>query len=182
MNFTDSQIYLKAGKQTQITPVISKFVRTVRGDSLAKIKSIISLVSSLKYTGFDINFFRKRTAEQIIQDGFTTGCTDSCLVYVALAKACQIPTRYVETIDKEWLETGNRDSIRGHQYALSWVLEEKRWIWVDPLGARLDTPNPDKEGRVIYKFGKDSWDIGIDNFETLKKKFIDYKTSYNRKP
>lgn len=177
MLFLDKYLFLRSGRQTQITLEIRNIVKSFTGSSKNKINQIISFVSSLKYTGFNLDLFRRRTAAKIIQDRFTTGCTDSCLVFIALCRACKIPAKYVETIDKYWLEHGPDNSIQGHQYAQVWVKEANRWLWVDPLGARYDTDPPDKEGRIIYKIGLDSWDIGLDSLQKLQDSFLHFKAN-----
>lgn len=179
MSFLDKILFLRQGKQTLNTQGTESIAKSISGGSKDKIDKIISFVSSLKYTGFNAKLFRKRTVDQIIKDGFTTGCTDSCLVFVALSRVCKIPAKYAETIDKIWLESGSDNSIQGHQYAQVWIKEENRWVWVDPLGARFDTDTPEKEGRVIYKVGLDSWDIGIDSFDKLRNYFLRFKQKYN---
>lgn len=163
--------YLQAGKQTKITSNIAKVSTSINGSSNHKIQLILDYVKSLRYASFNIELFRKRTADQIIKDNFVTGCTDSCLIFVALCRACEIPAKYVETIDISWLENGDSNSISGHQYSQVWIGREKRWIWVDPFGNRIDTLSPENEGRVIYKIGLDSWSIGISDMKSLKEKF-----------
>ncbi len=168
-------LFLQAGKQTLVTNEIKNIASSARGSSRDKIKKIMSVVNSLKHVGFDEKFFRKRTASQIIKDGFTTGCTDSDIAFVTLSRACGLPTKYVETIGKDWLKSGSETSIKGHQYAQIWIKEDKKWIWVDPIGNRIDTPSPDMEGRIIFKVGLDSWDIGITDFKTLQELFLKFR-------
>jgi hypothetical protein len=127
----------------------------------------------------DSKFFRKRTAEQIVKDKFITGCTDSVLVFVTAARACGLPAKYVETVDESWLKNGGVD-ITGHQYAEVYDEGNKKWFWVDPMGGRVDTPSPENEGRVIYKEGLDSWDIGITDANSLKEVFVSFRDGWLR--
>jgi hypothetical protein len=171
----DKLKFLGEGGQTRTTAEIKHLTSSIGGDSRDMIIKMLSKLASLKYSGFDQKLFRKRTADQILKDGFTTGCTDSAIAFVAMSRACGLPTKYVETISVDWLKNGNENSIEGHQYAQVWMKEEKRWIWVDPFGNRIDTPSPDEEGRKIYKIGLDSWDIGIKDFKNLKDLFLKFK-------
>ena len=160
-----------SGKQTQITPEIKDIAKGISGNAIDKSKQIIEIFSKrMKFIDFNENIFRKRTADEIIKDDTLTGCTDADLVFIAVARASGLSVKYVETIDESWLKTGG-GSIRGHQYAEVYDDENKRWFWVDPMGGRVDTPSPKIEGRVIYKVGSDSWDIGITGFDSLRKAF-----------
>jgi len=157
--------YQQAGKQTQLTPEIQQVASTYQGTVLDKTKQILAYLKSMRATRFDESIFRKRTAGQILKDGFVTGCTDSDLVFVALARANGLSAKYVETIDESWLQKGG-GSIQGHQYAEVYDEEQKRWFWVDPMGMRIDIQPPLKEGRVIY------------DFDSLKQKFEEFRTNW----
>lgn len=169
--------YQQAGRQTQFTPEIQKLASTFQGKSLDKTRQIIAKLKSIPVTQFDNSVFRKRTAGQILKDGFITGCTDSDLVFVALARASGLSVKYVETIDKSWLKKGG-GSIQGHQYAEVYDEEQKKWIWVEPMGARVDIQPPSNDGREIYRVGLDSWDIGITDFDSLRQKFEEFRNSW----
>ena len=174
----DISKFQQPGKQTTYTPEIMKVTSGFQGSVLDRTHKILSYMKLLKVGRFDKNFFRKRTASQILEQGFVTGCTDSDLVFVTLARASGIPAKYVETIDKGWLENGG-DSIKGHQYAEIYDTENKRWIWVDPMGNRVDIPSPENDKREIYAVGLDSWDIGITDFNSLKVKFNEFREQRN---
>ncbi|KUK76986.1 MAG: Uncharacterized protein XD93_0607 [candidate division WS6 bacterium 34_10] len=164
--------YLNSGPQTHITEGIQKIVSGIEGTNLEKTKKILDLGSSLvERKGFDREVFRKRTASEILKDGFITGCTDAALLFVALARATNIPAKYVETIDEQWLKEGG-DLIRGHVYSQIFDDITNKWIWVDPLNCQFDAP---PIGRIIYKEGLDSWDIGIRDFDSLKKAFKEFR-------
>jgi len=46
---------------------------------------ILLLIVLLKHTDFDEILFRKRASTQIIEDSFTTGYTDSNIVFVTIS-------------------------------------------------------------------------------------------------
>lgn len=173
--------YLKSGKQTKITLQIQQIADNFSGDAMEKSRQIINYFDQrMRLTNFDEKLFRKRTADQIITDGFLTGCTDAAIVFVAVARACNIPAKYVETIDLSWLKEGG-NQIRGHQYVEIYDEDGDRWIWIDPLGRRVDIASPDNEGRIIFKEGLDSWDIGITDFDSLSKSFDTFRENWIKK-
>lgn len=109
--------YLSSGSQTQITPEIERIISEINGTVHEKTQRILEIAPTLVETkDSDVDVFRKRTRVEIISDKYITGCTDAALVFIVLDRASRIPTKYVETIDVEWLEKGG-SSIEGHVYA-----------------------------------------------------------------
>jgi len=169
--------YLQISEQTELSAKSTRLVEQINGDFNEKIASIFELISVLKNRGFKKELFRKRTAEQIINDGFITGCTDAALVYLALARKVGLASKYVETIDKKWLQGGG-DEISGHVYVQTYSNKKQEWTWIDPMNRKSDDVSLEKDERVIYKEGLDSWDIGITDFESLKSAFNKIRTDF----
>lgn len=72
--------------------------------------------------------FRKRSAEDILKSGVSYGCTDDAVVFVALARSCGIPAKYV---------TGKRVCRQGgHNWAEVWM--DGRWTDVEPQYGKPD--------------------------------------------
>ena len=116
--------------------------------------------------------FRKRTATEIIESDYASGCTDKALVFVALSRIKGIPTKYVETIDNKLLETGD-NNLRGHVFAKVYI--SKKEYLVDPENGSISVITiPNKSQYTIVAEGLDSWDIGINNFDDLRKVFQDF--------
>ena len=63
-------------------------------------------------------------------------------------------------------------SIDGHIYA--GVFDAEKWIIVDASKHQVDV-DIEKDNRIIFDEGLDSWDIGIDSFDTLSKKFNEFR-------
>jgi hypothetical protein len=168
--------YLQSGEQTQFTTEVRKITLTFEGDMTERVSQIFNWMDSLDLKKSD-KVFRKRTADQIVEDGYITGCTDAGLVFVALARASGIPTKYVETIDKIWLKEGG-SSVQGHIYAEVYNEEDKSWTWVDPMRKMIGT-QPIEDGRVVFKEGLDSWSIGIKDFESLKAAFDEFREKWS---
>ena len=163
------------GEQTVITPDILEIAERFKGATEEKVHHIMQYLRTLRYeTDTKDEMFRKRTASQIIADGYVTGCTDDALVFIALARAAGIPTLYVETLDVQWMKEGGRP-INGHVYAQ--VKYDDEWRTVDP-SARNEHADIEKDGRVIMAKGLDSWDIGATDFESLASMQDEFRERY----
>lgn len=172
--------YLKEGKQTRITPKILEIVNSdefEKENFEDKIKAIFSFIKKLKYNKEEKDkIFRKRSADEIISSGFVTGCTDEALVFITLARAMKIPAKYIETIDLKFLDKKEESEYGGHVY--SGVFKEgDGWMVVDSTKSKLNA-NPGEDGRVVFREGLDSWDIGIFDYETLRREFEKFKSTF----
>ncbi|MBS3923191.1 MAG: transglutaminase domain-containing protein [Nitrosarchaeum sp.] len=167
--------FLKNGEQTTITESIRKKVEGIKGTTKERVQQIFKILGELEYKKENKDsIFRKRTADQILHSGFVTGCTDVTLAFIALARALNMPTKYIEAIKTEYIEKPNLND--GHVYA--GVLEGSgRWIITDPTFSRFDI-EPENYGYTIVAEGLDSWDIGIRDFDSLKEKFDDFRRSH----
>jgi len=85
---------------------------------------------------------------------------------------CVFPAKYVETIDSDWIQHGG-EQIAGHVYVS--VFDGSRWRVIDPVKKIVDADIA-RDGRVVYGEGLDSWDIGIDSFDSLSKAFNDFRS------
>ncbi len=74
--------------------------------------------------------FRKRTASEIIQSGYSNGCTDDGLVFVTLARTLGIPARYVETLRARWLR--GRDILKVQGHIFTDIKIDKDWRTYEP--------------------------------------------------
>lgn len=190
----DVKGYLLPSKQTEITTEIVSMVEGVvnrlEGNTIQKAQQILEIMKTYSSKEeFNEEEFRKRTASEIIKSGYYTGCTDFALAFTLLARKAKIPTMYVETVSEEWLKHGG-DSYGGHVYAKIYDSEKNEWIWVDPMQREVpstppDNPTPEQEKRrgirIILAEGKDSWDIGISDFTSLKEKFNTFRNEWNSK-
>ncbi len=176
----ETEFFLREGEQTKITENIAKIAAEFTADNFELIAQIIKWIyknlKSNQDKEFKLEIFRKRTADQIIKDGFTTGCTDIALVFIALTRAKNIPTKYVEAIRRKWIESDEADLIEGHVFAE--VYMNNQWYIIDPMEACLKFWY---DRWLIFAKGLDSWDIGIHNFNELKQKFLDFRGSVNGK-
>lgn len=170
--------FLKEGQQTKITPQIQKIAEGITGSLDEKLKKIINFTKTLSFVDENKNdIFRKRTADEIISDGYVSGCTDRALVFLVVARALNIPSKYIETINLDFLKE-DKENYSGHVYAS--VFEQGLgWKIIDPETRNINA-DIKKDNRILFKEGFDSWDIGITDFNSLKSKFDDFKKEYNK--
>ncbi len=172
--------FLKEGEQTRITKNISNIADIFKESNIDLVFEVLTWIhKNLKQTqdqDFKKEFFRKRTASEIIESKKLTGCTDYTLVFTALMRANGISTKYIETIRDSWLEKGDLGSLEGHVF--SEVFIDEKWYIVDPQMAIIKAWYG-KRFHVIGE-GMDSWDIGIKDIEDLKKDFSKFREDYNK--
>lgn len=165
--------------QTNITSSIEEISKPFRLEGVGRVFEILSWIHHNLRLDLDENYkkkyFRARTAEEIIETGKLTGCSDYALVFLVLAKASGFKTRYVETIQTDWLKEGG-DKILGHVFVETLIDEKSGWLIIDPQNAVIRAWYGKRY--VVYAKGEDSWDIGIRNFTDLKEKFFEYKEKY----
>ena len=170
---------MKANSQIKITPKVKAISNSLEGSNLEYVFSALDwLKRNLKLERKHPDWttlFRARTASEIIESGFILGCTDMTLAFIALANAKGIETTYVEAIRKNWLESTTDGPIKGHIF-VELTLKDRNYI-VDSEMGRVTLESPYK-GFVIYKRGKDSWNIGIKSREDLTNKFNEFKKNY----
>jgi hypothetical protein len=169
---SESAEHVPSGLQTVLTERIKEIADTLDGSLEEKISGILDIVSGLKMKQENKDdFFRKRTADQILGDGFVTGCTDVALASVALLRAAGISSKYVEAIDVAWLKNGG-EHITGHVYVR--VFDGSCWRMIDPIRKIIDVDIV-QDKRVVFKEGLDSWDIGINSFDSLLEAFNNFR-------
>jgi hypothetical protein len=167
--------HLQEGEQTKITDDIKSIANEFKSSGFDLVFEILNWIhKNLKQTDdkeFKKEFFRKRTADEIIKSGRLTGCTDYALVFISLVRAKGIPAKYTETIRESWLEKPDMEMLEGHVFSEVEINEE--WYIVDPQGAVIKA----WYGKRFQKIadGLDSWDIGIRSLDDLKKEFLKYK-------
>lgn len=120
----------------------------------------------------------KRTASEIIQDGFVytdTSCSDIAVVFLALCKALGVEGNFVKLVN---LPKDNTHSVAE-------VKMENKWWRTDPSwngdsnkaffeGEFLEDKVYDKDwdgGWKVWKKGRDLWDLGLKGIEDEEKVF-----------
>jgi len=175
--------FISSSEQCDITEGVSKVANSIEGNNFECVIRLLSWLNiNIKYpqpSSINKNdIFRKRTASQIIEDGFATGCTDFTLAFISLARAKGIPTKYVEVISKDYFDDSDSSKVRGHVFAECFIKND--WYGVDPMGGHLKF-NVKYPGYVIYAKGLDSWDLGIRDLDSMRKKFQPFSKEYKAK-
>ena len=81
-----------------------------------------------------------------------TGCTDTALAFIVLAREFGIPTRYVETFDDEWLQDRNSNEIQGHIFVD--ILVDGQWRPYEPQKGFTRDNEYTMNGRTYIEIGK----------------------------
>jgi hypothetical protein len=164
--------YLVQGQQTEFPlDEVPGFIR----QSDDPVREVLEYASSMRHdSNGKMKIFRRRTARDIYESGFTTGCTDAALIAIAMWRALGIPAVYVETIKTSWLENPQR-MREGHIFAEIYV--DGKWIITDPQRGKIVD---DYAGYTVIARGLDSWDIGVFNDDDSRKMFDDAARKYPR--
>ncbi len=137
LNRKENSYYLISGGKTKIGKNIKKLAEQVNGENTSDIINNIMYVI-IKNVEFDNNFENncrdqnkfKRTAEEIIEDGYRNGCCDSSTLFVALCRAKGIPAAQIITANIGAIET-RQDYGAGHFYSAYYNKEKNTWVVID---------------------------------------------------
>ena len=118
--------------------------------------------------------FRNRTATQILKDGFTTGCTDDSIVFIAMAKTKGFSPLYIEALEKKWLNAPMSERrVRGHAFVMI------KNLLIDPQRKQICAdPNRIFSRYEIFGTGKEPYDLGLFDLKTSIQEFMDFKKNY----
>ena len=121
-----------------------------------------------------------RTSHEILTSRMETGCADRGLAFIALSRARNIPSVFVQTAHRSWVQDLQKRKeqarpVVGH--ILVEVYINREWYLIDPTTGYLmlgyDGTNPSISGR-LYVFSKslEVWDTGIRNIEENNETMI----------
>src|SRR3989338_737185 len=130
---------------------IAKSLRKLQVSSRKAVSEYLSRELHLDESQKD-TLFRRRTASQILDSGFATGCSDYALAFTALARALDIPTKWVDTFEASWIADPRAQSIRGHVFVD--VLAGNTWSAYEPLRGFTPGGSYSLNGRAYIEVGK----------------------------
>lgn len=80
-----------------------------------------------------------RTAKEIWESGFTTGCTDMGLVFATMARQLGYPTTLLHTAEENWIKRlqAGEDSKMHYGHTFCEVFFNDKWILVDPTAKKI---------------------------------------------
>lgn len=116
------------------------------------------------------------TANQVLKNGFSTGCTDSALVFAALCRAQGLPAQYIEALRRDWLTSNDGQAkILGHAFVKVKIVGD--WYVADPAMGTLALNLHSQ--MIIYGTSLDAWDIGINN-QNWRGKFLVFRQLWQK--
>jgi len=142
--------YLEGGQYTEITDLVRDISNRLKREQKRTPWSIVSeRVRGLRHDASNKDkLFRKRTASEILQSGFTTGCTDTAIAFLALVRALGTPARYVETFEKQWMDKPDFNNIQGHVFVDIFNGQGRRGY--EPLRGFVNVDNYELNGKSYF--------------------------------
>lgn len=145
----DNSYYLGSGEKTIIDQNVKTLSEQVNGNSTDDIINSIMcvIVKNVKFDNTDeknsndIKKF-KRSASDIIADGYRNGCCDSSTLFVTLCRAKGIPAAQIITADIGAIESKHDYGV-GHFYSAYYNKEKNDWVVIDSHRKQSDI---DKNG------------------------------------
>ena len=108
----------------------------------------------------------KRTAGQILEDGYVyegIACTDQVVLFIALCHALRLETRFVKI-----KKTGMVHSVSEIKLDDGWYIFDVSNINNIPIKGEITAETPYRDWQ-LWKKGRDAWDLGLTEFDTIKK-------------
>lgn len=183
--------YLVEGVVTQITPRVKEIAQQIPGKGRQFIEELFQWFTQ---SGYIRTFSEKererlldtehlqRTADQILQSGYTIACGEHTAAFVALCRAKGIPVKYVEAVGLEWLQKETDENMNSHAFVEAYL--DDHWILIDPARRKIyDEINYEKCGYVKWAEGidfRDLWDeqdrhYSWQNLAVLKRETLAFK-------
>lgn len=116
--------FLESGEFTAVDGLVKSKaheINSISRFSFANTDALKAYVQSMP-TRVRPDKFRRRNASQIIREGYISemsrghgGCTDRALVFISLARALGVPTRYLETLGLDYI---NLPEIKIHGHVI----------------------------------------------------------------
>jgi hypothetical protein len=155
----------------QIDSLKNKAANLCRGDLILELLSSLYFEEKLELITREFN---TRTASQIIESGYATGCTDFAIVLCAFLKQLNIPYEYVEVIEKRWLDAPMEEKkVMGHAY----VKIDK--LLVDPQRKIIyHDPSFVLTRYELFGEAQEPYELGLTDFQTNIQKYFDFKEKY----
>ena len=144
----------------------------------AVVKALVTIKEKITADKHELvlQLFNKRIGKEILESGFSTGCTDDAIAFMYVLDDLGQNYLYVETIEKDWLDSPMENSkIKGHAYVEVdgfLVDPQRKAIYLDPSWVL--------SRYVIFGKAKSPWDLGLNSFQEMAQAFMNYKESYKQ--
>ncbi len=160
--------------QIETTSTVKELVKDIQGpisvDTLISIRDLMYTKITIRpYDDSTKNHEKEirwtRTASEIIEDGYVyegKACTDLTVVFIALCKGLGLETNFVKV-------TNNKKV-----HSIAEVRLDNGWYIFDvsskniPFKGLITNEAPYQEWK-LWKKGRDAWDLGLADFESLSK-------------
>lgn len=143
------------------------------GDLILELFSVLYLEEKKQLI---VEQFNTRTASEILESGYATGCTDFAIVFCAFLKELAIPYLYLDVLEKRWLDAPMEEKkVMGHAFV------ETRGLLIDPQ-RKIIYHDPKFVLQRYEEFGrgKEPYDLGLTDFQTNMKKYFEFKEKYRQ--
>ncbi len=131
--------------------------------------------------------YRWRDFDEIAKSGVYGGCADHAIVFGSLARACNIPTVWVKTMDYDWIRDfqryGRVGRWSGHVFLE--VCINERWVLLDAQGMIVyddydRTSHFFPAGRYGYDKGGDPYELILSvRWDLWKRQTADYFDNFD---
>ncbi len=163
-----SDDWLGEGEQSRRTDRVLAIADEFSGGDVRNIRSVLAWMSRNLSREEDeekaLGIFASRSASEVIENGYSTGCHDDALVFVTLCRAAGIPARY-----QVWI---SRKDPENHGHCVAKLLLEGSWVILDQGKSVIYLDPEDTPFHRFFFFageGLDSWDVGIDSFASWQE-------------
>lgn len=168
------EYWLQDGRQTQVTDTVRKHAEAAwkaeppvnvrfSSEEMRRALQACDYVSGLPLADLPKDeFFRRRTAEQILSEGPIKSCSDYAVAFRALMISAGVPVSYLETFHEEYLLGSDF-----HTHSFARVFESGRQVIVDPMKKCRHLKEADIFPYIIAAEGLDCWDLGLASYDDL---------------
>ena len=138
---TDLQNKQKNGKKSSIPESLNRWIH-----------------NNIKFSHdseFKSKYRFQRSAKEIWESGFATGCSDYAMLFATFARQLDLPTTFLHTAELGWLERlkSGKDFSHHYGHAFCECFYENKWILVDPTSKKIEQNYNPKKIVLSYNVG-----------------------------
>jgi hypothetical protein len=184
----DKGYWLREGPQTRLTGVVRKHAEaavaieppagmTFSSEAMRKAYQTCIYVSRLPLSSKPKDeWFRRRSAEQMIAEGLIETCSEYAVVFRALMIASGVPVSYLETFHENYLL-----GRKFHTHSFARVFDTENDVIIDPSRRKKRLSEADIFPYIIVAEGLDCWDLGLQSYDDLHSFRLDHLDGLMRK-
>ena len=166
---------IRMDSQVKTTSAIREMAKDIKGpitaNSLVRMRDLMySRIAIRPYDsstrGHEKEIRWKRTAGDILEDGYVysgKACTDLVILFISLCRATGLETNFVKVTNGEMVH-----SIAEVRLDDGWYIFDVSRKEAVPVKGLITAESPYKGWR-LWKKGRDAWDLGLVDFESIAK-------------